>query len=792
MSHQRRGYAASAAARAAEMNGVGWPTTRAGERLREKKYSTSKQMHTNGYNDFFSDPEYSPEPSRSDRRMDDDRGDRRPAPFLYQFDGDDSDSGNDSIDNAEDFLAPMRSAYSEPVTLAPRQNTRHQPPPQQHHRSRLSQPRQHRANSFDSTEREALLDRIGQLSSHEAQTAAALARATAQNAVLVEEVSHWRAVAKEAASSRRAAREALSDVSAENARLAAAYSAQRLEAEALNEALFHERAQGGAREEELERALHVAKSNLNDIASRTQKSNQKINDGDNIDTAPTSSTAAAGTTTNTRATTATWDQERQDLLSLLERLQEQLATHALQQQEAAQQTPQKRPSSGHGRQGAAVADTNEQDSTPSRSSSRSTPVVYNLNMERKTPTPQRRTPGKTPPATAPGAPRTRPTPVRTKYQMPRSNDDESNVPSSAYTNNPAGSATNPPTSGFKSANPFEENSKTPAPTEPLGVRCEASYDSTTTNIAPDHINEGLATRNQATPVAQTPPLSATRPSSGDAHAATTPRSVPAARPASPSPKKQTVAELKAVADKLLCRKRYDEALRQYSAALSAAERNAALKGDAEDDGIPMVVSLLCSRATALTATGRYLESAADCCRAEKLTSLSNGSCPRAIDLRAEAFSLMGAFDLASDDLAKLYQISTSSNHHHTSNNTGLGASSGRHPAAPAIVARLQDARRAAADSGSSRNHYAILGVKSSATATEIKSAYRSLALRLHPDKAAEALGHGTATLLFSLLSAAHATLKNTQSRRAYDLQLLRQKYVNGSSSSTGDMGSYRR
>jgi DnaJ family protein C protein 7 len=206
----------------------------------------------------------------------------------------------------------------------------------------------------------------------------------------------------------------------------------------------------------------------------------------------------------------------------------------------------------------------------------------------------------------------------------------------------------------------------------------------------------------------------------------------------------------------------------------------------------MVIGLLCSRATALAAIGRYIESAADCCRAEKLTLPSGSSCPRAIDLRAEAFSLMGAFDLASDDLTKLWQISTSSIHHHTSRNAGIGgASSGRHPAAPAIVARLQDARRAAADSGSSRNHYAILGVKSSATASEIKSAYRALALRLHPDKAAEALGHETATLLFSLLSAAHATLGNTQSRRAYDLQLLRQKYVNGNSSS-GDMGSYGR
>jgi DnaJ family protein C protein 7 len=258
----------------------------------------------------------------------------------------------------------------------------------------------------------------------------------------------------------------------------------------------------------------------------------------------------------------------------------------------------------------------------------------------------------------------------------------------------------------------------------------------------------------------------------------------------------TAAELKNSADKLFRQKRYDDALKQYNAALAAAETAAASEEEIDNDALPMVIGLLCSRATALSAVGRYLESAADCCRAEKLTLPFGGSCPRAIDLRAEAFSLMGAFDLASDDLDKLWQFSTTSTssqnlmNSNNNNNTSTGG-------APAIVARLQDARRAAADS-SPRNHYAILGVKPSATAIEIKSAYKSLALRLHPDKAADALGHDTATLLFSLLSAAHATLVNTQSRRAYDLQLLRQKYLNGSSStvnstsSSGMGSSYRR
>jgi len=54
---------------------------------------------------------------------------------------------------------------------------------------------------------------------------------------------------------------------------------------------------------------------------------------------------------------------------------------------------------------------------------------------------------------------------------------------------------------------------------------------------------------------------------------------------------------------------------------------------------------------------------------------------------------------------------------------------------------------------------------------------RALALKLHPDKAGASLGTDFATALFSLLSAAHATLSGAQSRRLYDLELLRQKYT---------------
>ena len=76
------------------------------------------------------------------------------------------------------------------------------------------------------------------------------------------------------------------------------------------------------------------------------------------------------------------------------------------------------------------------------------------------------------------------------------------------------------------------------------------------------------------------------------------------------------------------------------------------------------------------------------------------------------------------------------------------------------------------------DYYQVLGIKQSATATEIKSAYRQLARKRHPDVNR---GSEKAAREFALLSLAYHTLIDPQERAFHDQQLTRQR--NGGSAS---------
>ncbi len=68
-----------------------------------------------------------------------------------------------------------------------------------------------------------------------------------------------------------------------------------------------------------------------------------------------------------------------------------------------------------------------------------------------------------------------------------------------------------------------------------------------------------------------------------------------------------------------------------------------------------------------------------------------------------------------------------------------------------------------------QSYYALLGVHPSASAIEIRQAYRELSKKYHPDTTT--LPRATATVKFQALNEAYAAISNPDRRLAYDLKI---------------------
>lgn len=182
--------------------------------------------------------------------------------------------------------------------------------------------------------------------------------------------------------------------------------------------------------------------------------------------------------------------------------------------------------------------------------------------------------------------------------------------------------------------------------------------------------------------------------------------------------------------------KFEEAVEQYTAGMAKESAVGSVKA-----------ALHCNRAAAYQAQRMFIPAIADCYAALDIDS----QYLRAIQRRADAFFSIGDYASASRDME------------------AIGASS----LGPDGVARYEDAKRK-----SRRNlpvdYYAVLGVTSSASSAEIKGRYRQLALRHHPDKAAEQsdMLRTAADSLFKLINEAYACLSDPASKRKYDSTML--------------------
>jgi DnaJ family protein C protein 7 len=195
-------------------------------------------------------------------------------------------------------------------------------------------------------------------------------------------------------------------------------------------------------------------------------------------------------------------------------------------------------------------------------------------------------------------------------------------------------------------------------------------------------------------------------------------------------KRSSVA--KEEANQLYKRGDYNGAIRKYEECLSIDEKNRGYKA-----------VIYTNKATALIKQEKYDEALKDLTSAIEL----NPNYPQAYFKRGEVNQKLKNFDSAVHDYQRAQDLNPQKFH---------------------ISDKIRKARMEA-KKAEHKDYYQILGVAKDASETDIKKAYRKLALKWHPDHAHTPEAKEKADKMFKDIAEAYSVLSDKEKRKQYDL-----------------------
>ena len=162
----------------------------------------------------------------------------------------------------------------------------------------------------------------------------------------------------------------------------------------------------------------------------------------------------------------------------------------------------------------------------------------------------------------------------------------------------------------------------------------------------------------------------------------------------------------------------------------------------------MKAVLYCNRSAALIKLCKLIDAIADCTRAIALDRSYN----RAYQRRSEAYEKIGDYKNAAKDLERYIR--------------NLGG----YEKVPSDLRRHYAMVQRRGTREIALNPYHVLGLQMGCSSSDIKTTYRKLALRYHPDKTSEGLEKSVSEGLFKIVSEAYSTLSDSDKKAKYDFQ----------------------